>query len=110
MCQVPVPLPAGTLARLIGSLAPDRIILFGSYAKGTAKPGSDIDLLLVGVWNGDLPRILRQTRQLVAHSFPPIDPVLCTPSDIIEAEQGKAPFLRSVIESGLVIWQRADGR
>lgn len=106
MRPVPVALPPGILGRLIGSLAPDRIILFGSHAQGTAGPGSDIDLLLVGVWKGNPARVLRQARQLVAHSFPPVDLVLCTPADMIEAERGKAPFLRSVIESGVVIWHR----
>jgi uncharacterized protein len=103
---LPAALPPGTLERLVSSLAPDRIILFGSRARGAASPGSDIDLLLVGAWNGEPMQLLRQARLLVAHSFPPIDLVLCTPADVIEAACGQAPFLRSVIESGVVIWQR----
>jgi predicted nucleotidyltransferase len=33
--------------RIVARFAPDRIILFGSHACGTARPDSDVDLLVV---------------------------------------------------------------
>ena len=54
------------LERLVRSFAPERIVLFGSYAKGTAHPGSDIDLLVVANLEGDPVVHLRRARQLVA--------------------------------------------
>lgn len=33
--------------RLVEAIDPDRIILFGSRARGEAKPNSDIDLLII---------------------------------------------------------------
>jgi predicted nucleotidyltransferase len=33
--------------RLVEHFAPDQIILFGSHARGTATPDSDVDLLVV---------------------------------------------------------------
>ncbi|MEI6466518.1 MAG: nucleotidyltransferase domain-containing protein [Verrucomicrobiota bacterium] len=45
-------LAAGTMGQIAGVLAHfpevERAVLFGSRAKGTHKPGSDIDLSLVG--------------------------------------------------------------
>jgi len=45
-------LPEQTIAQIVGALArfPEvrRAVLFGSRAKGTQRPGSDIDLALVG--------------------------------------------------------------
>lgn len=35
------------VSRIINSFDPDKIILFGSYARGTAGPDSDVDLLIV---------------------------------------------------------------
>jgi uncharacterized protein len=35
------------VARIVDVYQPEKIILFGSYANGTAKESSDIDLLLV---------------------------------------------------------------
>jgi hypothetical protein len=40
------------------------------------------------------------------HSFPHVDIVLCTPEEIAAAQAGHAPFLRSILESGVVIYQR----
>lgn len=33
--------------RLVARFDPDQIILFGSQARGTAEPGSDVDLLVI---------------------------------------------------------------
>jgi predicted nucleotidyltransferase len=33
--------------RVVKQFSPEQIILFGSYARGTARPNSDIDLLIV---------------------------------------------------------------
>lgn len=33
--------------RIVSRFSPDKIILFGSYARGNASPDSDIDLLVV---------------------------------------------------------------
>ena len=49
MSAVPLlpPLVARAVPRLARALAVDRILLFGSYAKGAARDGSDVDLLVV---------------------------------------------------------------
>jgi|ERR1017187_4962768 predicted nucleotidyltransferase len=97
----------GTLDRLIRAFAPERIMLFGSYAKGTAKSGSDLDLLVVANIEGDPIVPLRRARQLVAASFPPVDIVLCTPEDIVEAPTARSPFLLSVLGSGITLYNRS---
>ena len=81
-------------------------MLFGSRARSAARPSSDIDLLLVGAWNMEPMQLLRHARHLVMHSFPRVDLVLCTPEEIADAQAGGAPFLRSILESGVVIYER----
>jgi uncharacterized protein len=98
--------PPDVLQRLVCSLVPDRVVLFGSRARSAARAESDIDLLLVGAWSMDPAQLLRHARHLVAHSFPRVDLVLCTPEEIAAAESGGAPFLRSILESGVVIYER----
>lgn len=95
------------LERLIRAFAPERIVLFGSYAKGTDRPGSDIDLLVVTDLEGDPMVHLRRARQLVADSFPPVDIFLCTPEDVAEANTAQSPFLLSVLESGITLYSRS---
>jgi predicted nucleotidyltransferase len=40
------------IARLVRAFAPERIVLFGSHAKGVAQPGSDVDMLIVADSSG----------------------------------------------------------
>jgi predicted nucleotidyltransferase len=39
---------AEVVSRLIAAVNPDKIILFGSRARGNFRPDSDLDLLLIG--------------------------------------------------------------
>ena len=95
------------LERLVRNFAPERIVLFGSYAKGTARLGSDVDLLVVADLEGDPVVHLRRARQLVADSFPPVDVVLCTTEELVEAPTARSPFLLSVLESGIIVYSRS---
>jgi len=94
------------LARLVRALCPQAVILFGSYAKGTAHPGSDVDLLVVAELPGATDTHMRRARQLTAGLFPPIDVVLCTPDDVADASKAKSPFLASVLSSGVTLYRR----
>jgi uncharacterized protein len=98
------PLVQRTLQRLIAAFAPERVILFGSYAKGTAHSGSDVDLLVVA--NLDANRDLQQRRanQLASDCFPHVDVVLATPAEVAEADRAKSPFLVSILGVGIEIY------
>lgn len=98
--------PPGVLQRLIASLSPDRVVLFGSRARGIARRSSDIDLLLVGPWSMEPAPLLRHARHLVMHSFPRVDLVLCTPEEVAAAQAGCASFLRTILDTGVVIYDR----
>jgi len=49
MCRVNVDeaVPAEIVQRLVEAVDPDRIILFGSRARGDYRPDGDVDLLLI---------------------------------------------------------------
>jgi predicted nucleotidyltransferase len=83
------------------AFAPERIVLFGLYASGTARPESDINLLVVAEVQGNPELHLGKARQLVAADFLLVDVVLCTPEHLIAAQTGRSPFLLSVLESGI---------
>ena len=95
------------LERLVRAFAPTQVVLFGSYAKDMAEPGSDVDLLVVTELDGDRTIALRRARQLVASSFPPVDVVLCTPEEVEGAATVASPFLASVLESGVILYSRS---
>jgi predicted nucleotidyltransferase len=96
------------IERLVRAFAPREIVLFGSYAKRSPEPGSDVDLLVVTELDGDRTIHLRRARQLVASSFPPVDVVLCTPEEADGAATAASPFLASVLESGVILYNRGS--
>src|SRR5712692_1008915 len=104
--QNPPALLRRVVERYVRALAPERIVLFGSYAKGTNHPGSDVDLLVVADLAGDPIFHQRRARQLAADCFPPVDVVFATPDDVAAATIAKSPFLLSILERGLVVYRR----
>jgi predicted nucleotidyltransferase len=104
--QLP-PLVDRTLQRLIRAFAPEKILLFGSWAKGTRHVGSDIDLLIIADLPGNPMAHARRARQLAADSFPRIDIVFATPKEVASAVTAKSPFLLSILGTGIVVYQRA---
>ena len=94
------------IARLVRALAPTRIVLFGSYAKGTERADSDVDVLVISDAAARPEPALRRARQLVATHFPPIDVMLCTPDDAENAPRLRSPFLASILESGKTVYRR----
>jgi uncharacterized protein len=100
------PLVRRTVQRLIAAFAPERIVLFGSYANGAAHGRSDVDLLVVADAAAGAERALRRARQLAADCFPRVDVVMATPADVAEAATAPSPFLASVLETGITLYER----
>ncbi|HTA43726.1 MAG TPA: nucleotidyltransferase domain-containing protein [Bryobacteraceae bacterium] len=103
------PLVRRTVDRLIRAFAPEKIVVFGSFAKGTTHLGSDVDLLVIANLPGDPAAHHRRARQLAADSFPRIDVVLATPGEIEEAPTARSPFLLSILGSGITLYERPSG-
>jgi predicted nucleotidyltransferase len=103
--EVPV-LVQRTVERLIRSFSPERIMLFGSYAKGTRHNGSDVDLLVIADVTGSTAIHQRRARQLAADCFPRVDIVFATPAEVAGAADAKSPFLLSILGSGITIYAR----
>ena len=100
------PLVQRSLQRFIRAFAPEQILLFGSYAKGTNKPHSDVDLLIVADLPGNPTSHHRRARQLVAGCFPRIDVVFASPQEVAQADAARSPFLLSILSTGVVMYRR----
>lgn len=93
--------------RIARRFDPLRIILFGSWARGDARPDSDIDLLVV------LPQV-ENKRQTTIHignelSDLPVskDVVVTTPEEIAVRGDMIGDVLRPALREGKVIYERA---
>jgi len=101
------PLVRRTLQRLIRAFSPERILLFGSWAKGTTHAGSDVDLLVIAPIEGSSIPFERRARQLAADCFPRVDVLFATPAEIAGAAQARSPFLLSILGSSIPVYSRS---
>jgi uncharacterized protein len=88
------------------ALAPEKGILFGSYAYGVPTPDSDVDLLVVV----DPPapsteRYLAVSRLLRPRPFP-VDILVKTPDEIQRALASGDFFIREIVSQGKVLYER----
>lgn len=92
--------------RLVRDYDPDRIILFGSHAKGVAREGSDIDLLIVKQ-TSDRPVDRRiRVEKMLADRQMPLDIVVYTPKEMRRLYSIGSPFIEEVVETGRVLYMR----
>ncbi|HBC88812.1 MAG TPA: hypothetical protein DCZ94_17860 [Lentisphaeria bacterium] len=92
-------------AREIGKrFHPDRIILFGSYARASAEDDSDVDILVI--MDHDNPRNVDQAIaiRLQFDATFPMDLIVKRPAEISERLSMKDTFLRSVLQDGQVLY------
>ncbi|HEO71201.1 MAG TPA: nucleotidyltransferase domain-containing protein [Candidatus Hydrogenedentes bacterium] len=87
---------------------PERVILFGSHARGTQTQDSDVDVLVV-MRHRELKshRAATQIRRRVHHPFP-LDLIVRTPEQLHERLALGGPFLRDITLRGKVLYESSD--
>ena len=92
--------------RLAEQYDPDRIILFGSHARGQGREGSDLDLLIVKqTAQRPIDRHMEVERLLSDRQIP-LDLFVYTPREVWDLYAAGSPFIEEVIESGRVVYMR----
>ena len=84
-------------------IRPERIYLFGSYAKGTAREESDIDLIVVSrdFFSRDLRERLEILGIAAARLLKPIQALGYTPEEI--AAGAYSPYLEEILSSEAIM-------
>ncbi len=85
---------------------PEKIVLFGSYAKGTSRYDSDIDLLVVK--DSKLRRDERdqEIRRSLREIKFPLDIFVYTPQEVDEYSRLKGSFIAKIFREGRVLYER----
>ncbi|MGD0088824.1 MAG: nucleotidyltransferase domain-containing protein [Planctomycetota bacterium] len=98
---------AGMVRRIVRDFHPDKIILFGSQARGTAGPDSDVDLLVVMPVEGSKREKSIQIRVALSGSGIPLDIVVRTPENLERRWWIPGTIERPALLEGKVLYQRA---
>jgi predicted nucleotidyltransferase len=94
------------VARLVAHYAPQKIILFGSYAHGQPDEDSDIDLLIIKDTPERFVDRMTTVRRLTqgTHRFIPFDPFVYTPGEVRQCLEEGDQFLAEILEKGEVLY------
>lgn len=97
------------VARIVEAVAPTRIWLFGSRARGSYAPDSDVDLVVETERAQGLGVVARG--RLVHELFAPrswsLDAVVCTPEEAMDARERVGTLMYEVAREGRVVHERS---
>ncbi|MHC4474993.1 MAG: nucleotidyltransferase domain-containing protein [Planctomycetota bacterium] len=93
--------------QLVRLYEPEKIILFGSLAKGKIEQGTDIDLFII---KNDVPELgvdrVRQLDALIKYRLA-TDFVVYRPEELRQRLRLGDPFVKSILEEGKVLYDAA---
>jgi predicted nucleotidyltransferase len=95
----------GTL--IAEQFAPDKIILFGSYAYGEPTKDSDVDLLIIMPHEGRASEKAIQIRSAFPREFP-LDLIVRSAEELRTRLGMDDHFIREITERGKVIYERGN--
>ena len=97
----------GMVRRIVERFRPDRVILFGSHARGTAGADSDVDLLVGMPFSGSKRKKQIEVR-IALHEFKVAkDIIVTTPEDFEWRKKIPGTVERPAAREGKVVYARA---
>ena len=105
MIQIDANLMDEIVRRIVKTIDPEKIILFGSQARREARPESDIDLLVIA--ESAQPRYRRAAPLYGALSdiLAPMDILVYSPEEVQEWSQVPQAFVTTAIREGKVLYE-----
>jgi predicted nucleotidyltransferase len=94
--------------RVAAEFHPERIILFGSYARGEATPDSDVDMLVIMPFRGKGFRQATKIRLRVDATFP-MDLLCRRPAEVRKRLAMGDNFMREILDQGRLLYEGHHG-
>jgi predicted nucleotidyltransferase len=95
---------AEIVRRIVRVAAPERIILFGSAARGDARPGSDFDVLVVKTGAYHRGSLTEEIYRALVGVGVAVDVVVVSPEDIERYRDSPAIVVGSALREGRVLY------
>jgi len=93
--------------RIVNASQPEKIILFGSHARGDFGPDSDLDLLVVIRGVKHLRAEGTRLRGALRGLLVPVDIVVATPEQMERLGDVPGMVYRTALKEGKVVYERA---
>ena len=93
--------------RIVATCDPEKVILFGSHAVGTAGPDSDADFLVVKRLNGDRREVRLAIRRSLSGVGLSKDILVVTPEELERYRDCAGTIVRVALQGGKILYERA---
>ncbi len=100
------PVAAEAVARILSVAQPDRVLLFGSWARGEAGPDSDLDLLVVMPFEGPRHSAVLPLLHELADLPVPKDVVVLTPEEWARKKTVPGTIAYPAAHEGVTLYER----
>ncbi|MDP2621003.1 MAG: nucleotidyltransferase domain-containing protein [Hyphomicrobiales bacterium] len=93
------------IQRIVARIQPQKVMIFGSYAKETATIKSDLDVFVIKETTLPMASRADDLKPMLTQTLIPVDIHIYTPEEV--EEYGKEPFsfVNSVIKSGKTVFR-----
>ncbi len=95
------------VSRIVKRFHPERIILFGSHARGTAQTDSDVDLLIVMPVPDTRRKLATEIDLSLVGIDIPTDVIVVTPEEVQRNKDRIGTIIRPAMHEGRVLYERA---
>jgi len=92
--------------RIVKRFGPEKIILFGSYARGTAGPDSDADFLVVMPVNGSRRDLSVRIATEISGLGLAKDVLVVTPEEVERDRNAVGTIIKPALREGRVLFER----
>ena len=93
--------------RIVEVAKPERIVLFGSAARGEMSPNSDVDLLVIRAGDRDRSRVLGDIYVALHGVGQAVDVVLVTPEEVERYRETPALVIAPALREGREVYPAA---
>ena len=94
------------IRRIAERFDPEKIVLFGSHARGTAGPDSDADLLVVMRFQGSRRKQATQIDLALVGVDLPADVIVATPEEVERYRDLAGTIICPALREGRVVYER----
>ncbi len=91
--------------KIIKEYKPIKVIIFGSYPKGSFNRNSDIDLFIIKNTNLPFPKRIYELRKLLKNSGFPIDIIIKTSEEVEKNKDVIGSFTHEVFKTGKILYE-----
>lgn len=95
------------IRRIVGAIDPDRIVLFGSRARGTARPDSDYDLLVIKETTRRTLELEQDAYEALIGVRGPADILVETPGEVQRLSRAAGTVFPDALREGKIVYERS---